>query len=136
MCFFSGVSFRFFFVGAGLFAALNNPRTAGSSECFGKIIRPIRCCGFHCQIFSLDEMFFDPLLCVEARAAVEDITVVRKVFLLDKTFDLLCPSAAVGFTVASVGSFRSNQSFLAPSFVLKGVACCCGLHRLLSGVLT
>ena len=49
------VSFRglisFFVVGAGLFAALNNPRTAGSSECLGKIIRPIRCCGFHCQIF-------------------------------------------------------------------------------------
>ena len=81
-------------------------------------------------------MFFDPLLSVEARAAVEDITVVRQVFSFDKTFDLPCLSAAVGFTVASVGSFRSNQSFLAPSFVLKGVACCCGLHRLLSGVLT
>ena len=66
----------------------------------------------------LDEMFFYLLLVLEARAAV-DITVVRKVFLLDKSFDLLCPSAAVGFTVASVASFRSTQSFLVPSFVLK-----------------
>ena len=99
------------------------------------MIRPIRYCGFHCQVSLLDDMFFYLLLVLEARAAV-DINIVRKVFLLDKTFDLLCPSAAVGFTVASVGSFRSNQSFLAPSFVLKGVACCCGLHRLLSGVLT
>ena len=64
-------------------------------------------------------MFFDPLLSIEARAAVEDITVVRQVFLFDKTFDLPCLSAAVGFTVASVGSFRLNQSFLVPSFVLK-----------------
>ena len=64
-------------------------------------------------------MFFDPLLSVEARAAVEDITVVRQVFLFDKTFDLPCLSAAVGFTVASVASFRSTQSFLVPSFVLK-----------------
>ena len=115
------VSFRglisFFVVGGDLFAALNNLGTAESSECFGKMIRPIRCCGFHCQVSLLDEMFFYLLLVLEARAAV-DITVVRKVFLLDKTFDLLCPSTAVGFTVTSVGSFRF-KSFLVPSLILK-----------------
>ena len=55
-------------------------------------------------VFARRNVFY-LLLVLEARAAV-DITVVRKVFLLDKTFDLLCPSAAVGFTFASVGSFR------------------------------
>ena len=117
MCFFSSL-ILFFVVAAGLFAALHNPTTAGSSECFGKMIQPLLGCGFHCQVSSLDKVFFYPLLSLAAGAAV-DITVVCQMFLLDKTFDLLCPSAAVGFTVASVGSFRSNQSFLVPSFVLK-----------------
>lgn len=51
-----------------------------------------------------------PLLSPEARSlAAVGITVVRRVFLLDETFDLLvCSSAAVGFTITSAGSFCSN----------------------------
>ena len=112
-----GVSFRFF-CRYGFVRCLEQPGDRWEFGCFGKMIQPIRCCGFHCQVSSLDEMFFYLLLVLEARAAV-DITVVRKVFLLDKTFDLPCLSAAVGFTVASVASFRSTQSFLVSSFVLK-----------------
>lgn len=47
------------------------------------------------------------------------VAVVRRVFLLDETFDLLFPSTAVGFTIASVESFRLNQSFLVSSCVPK-----------------
>ena len=112
----------FFAVGADLLAALNNPRTAGDLECFGKMIcvKPrsvsqFAAVGFNVRCLRLTKLFLLSPPGPEARSLAA--AVVRQVFLLDETFDLLCPSAAVGFSITSVASFRLNQSFLVSSWV-------------------
>ena len=63
-----------FVVGADLLAALNNPRTAGGLECFGKMIcvKPwsgfqFAAVGFTVRCLRLTKNFFLPLLSPEAR---------------------------------------------------------------------